>query len=172
MVPFDDSQDNSLSCDQFAVLDDKQADDILIMGSLSEIGTHEIGKWEGGRPLADGSSVGSLHQLENGNVSTDAPVTMCHDKEWYHHDEGVGHYPPAAHDQSSLSEERSIYDHLSQPETHTTQQKKKNRKSLEALTRIGSFDQEPSVVSYAGMIQYGTVQYDTVQYDTVWYSTV
>lgn len=162
MIPFDahsDSQDNSLSCDQFAVLDDKRADDILIMGSLSEIGIHEIGKWEEEGPLTNGSSVGSLHQLENGNVlelSTGAsdPAAMCHgiDKEWYQHDEGAGIYPPAAHDQSASSEGRSFYDRLSQPsdtQHHTTQQKKKNRKSLEALTRI---DQEPSVVSKCSIV--------------------
>jgi hypothetical protein len=126
LVPFDahsDSQENSLSCDPFTLSNDRHgADDILIIGSLSEIGTHDNSKWDD--PLPNTSS---LNQLE---------ASAETGKEWYQDEEGEGvSLPP--HNQDSLSgstQEKA-------PQTDTTHSKQLSQKSLEALTRIvGSFE--------------------------------
>lgn len=139
MIPFDahsGSQENSLSCDQYPLSCDKHgADDILIMGSLSEIGTREISKWGDRDPLPTVSSVdmspNSAHH--NGLVAG---------KEWYQQAEEDLYSPPQDH---SLLQE-GVVSSLSgsQTSSRTGQSRKKNQKSLEALTRIGvggSFDQ-------------------------------
>lgn len=166
MVPFDDdhsgSQENFLSYEQFPLSSDQDKhgpDDILIMGSLSEIGTHENTKWEETSPLQNRSSTGSLHQAGR------APHDVCHngnrldsgaavpnskaihediDKDWYrHNDEKLVYSSPHQHQHQlshvhSSSSSITNHNQLSQDSDHNSLLKKKGRKSLEALTRIGS----------------------------------
>lgn len=136
MVPFDDhscSQENSLSCDPFPISSEQVikhgADDILISGSLSEIGTHEIAKWEGSAPPPHG---GSPDRGRNGFGNT---MPDAIDKEWYRSTEEEALYvaPQAGSQEASQGKGRG---------THLL---KKEHKSLEALTRIQLSDQEPVV---------------------------
>ena len=91
MVPFDahsGSQENSLSFDQYP---QHGTDDLLIVGSLSEIGTHETTKWEA-NPLPNNSS-----HHRNG-----IDESQSQDKEWYQQDEEENLYsPPQDKGQSS-----------------------------------------------------------------------
>ena len=175
MVPFDDeaeSQENSLSCEPYSLSCDPTLgnDDILIMGSLSEIGTREMAKWRVGvpPPIADGSP-NHTHQNGNGLEFPSAALNLGTenvDKEWYCHDDdddGNGNLPLASfksqeknvrapstdsHSQGDRSLPSPLVglDDLSQGSegwSHSTalgpvKLKKKGRKSLEALTRIGS----------------------------------
>lgn len=124
MVPFDahsGSQENSLSCDPYTLSGDKHGtDDILIMGSLSEIGTRENSNW-----------------AEDTDQLRSPPSNAHHNglaagKEWYQQDEEEDLSPPP-HDGRGSSSETS---------NNTAQSKQQSRKSLEALTRISSFDEE------------------------------
>ena len=128
MMPFlDHSPDNSLSCELSAgvgmgagmgaglpTTTKPAADDILIMGSLSEIGTHEVGKWgeeESSLPLHSGSSGTSLQHSPNGAHHGEGEGSHTHiDKDWYCHDEseerGRAYLPPGSDQRVQLQSDK------------------------------------------------------------------
>lgn len=163
MVPFDDhsgSQENLSSCDHYPLSNDQDKhgnDDILIMGSLSEIGTHEITKWEEEPPaILNSSSSGLLQNFPNAHYtrnglgfnanSEECDVVPQHiDKDWYRHEDEVLHSSSSLVQSLQDDERVSSHDSLSQA-SEGRKHKRKERKSLEALTRIASSDQEPGDV--------------------------
>ncbi len=166
LMPFNDhvgSQENSLSCDQFSLSCDQARgseshghDDILIMGSLSEIGTHGMPKKEVG--------VASYPDHTHHTKAT---------KEWYadaDDDDGDGdgggdmpslnslgqlHDPSYTYQQNSSDEGK--YNSSTAVEDSSTADNssmavgpialKKGRSSLEALTRVESDKDVVSEVS-------------------------
>lgn len=177
MVPFEDhsgSQENEIS-DHFSLSYDRVTngnEDLLIIGSLSEIGTNERDpRWTVGEVA--GSSVDSLQQLHQlGEVPSDHHESEASadedsvDEKWYHDDDEdysneapeVRSQPMEVHKSEGESSSMAALDELSQGserQSHITPMgpikiKKKGRKSLEALTRISS-DKEPITVSYEMM---------------------
>lgn len=151
MMPFDDhSPENSLSCDPYPLsseqLDKPGSEDILITGSLSEIGTHDIGKWgeESAPPMHSSASSCMMESspeharregagLSAGTADSNS-LPQRIEKEWYHHEE-EGEEGSQALDEA-----------FSQGKRNHTQLQKTQRKSLEALTRLPLSDQEPSLV--------------------------
>ncbi len=145
MMPFVEhsptSQDNSLSCDLSAGLGvgppavpalpagKPGTEDILIMGSLSEIGTHEVGKWGGGSSLDHSPNNAHHHQRSGEGLEFASEGSHTHiDKEWYCHDEM---YMPPGNEDSSLQKPNSSQS----SDSHATSSRR-NRKSLETLTTV------------------------------------
>ena len=137
MVPFDDhscSQENSLSCDPYPLSTEQDkhgADDILIMGSLSEIGTHDLHKWEGSGPPPD----------ENGCSGGSGTVPQAIDKDWYRNTEEDLLYPSPGAQEGGVSDDHALTPGANR---RAAQIQRKERKTLEALTRLS--DQEPAMV--------------------------
>ena len=150
MMPFVDhsptSQNNSLSCELLAGVgvgpvaplpaSKPATDDILIMGSLSEIGTHEVGKWgDESFPRHSGSSLehspNNAHHHSGDRLEFASEGSRTHiDKEWYCRGEEEL-YMPLGNEESSLQPEKPN-------SSQSSGSSRRNRKSLEALTTVTS----------------------------------
>lgn len=108
-------------------------EDILILGSLSEIGTQEVGKWEddASLPLQSDSSLSASHPPIGSGLEYPSSNSHNHiDKAWYCHDEEEEElYMPPGNEESSLQPDKPN-------SSQSSSSSRRNRKSLEALTTL------------------------------------